>query len=108
MSGAFDRVALTRLVEKLRAKKVPERWVALFSSWLRARPAKVVVGGKFSEEMQLNNMVFQGTVWGPMLWSLFYEDAARPVQEAGFTEVVYVDDLNAFREYAMATENGEA
>ena len=67
VAGAFDRVGTDRLVAKLRAKKVPEKWVRLFQSWLRERPAKVVVGGKFSEEMRLSNMVFQGTVWGPML-----------------------------------------
>ena len=31
VSGAFDKVRLERLEEKLRAKKVPERWVKNFS-----------------------------------------------------------------------------
>ena len=67
VSGAFDRVRLERLLEKLRAKGVPEPWVELFASWLRERPAKVAVNGQFSEEMLLMNMVFQGTVLGPDL-----------------------------------------
>ena len=37
-------------------------------------------------------MVFQGTVLGPTLWNLFYEDAWRSIHEAGFVEIV-----NGFR-----------
>ena len=80
----------------------------LFASWLRERPAKVAVGGEYSKEMTLRNMVFQGTVWGPMLWNLFYEDAAKPVRDKGFTEVVYADDLNAYKEVAADVPNTKA
>ena len=62
VAGAFDRVRVERLLAKLRAKGVTEKWVKLFASWLRERPAQVVVGGKTSKEMVLKNMVFQGTV----------------------------------------------
>ena len=108
VSGAFDRVRLERLLAKLRAKGVPERWVQLFASWLRARTARVAVNGKFSEVLVLTNMVFQGTVWGPTLWNVFYEDAVLPVKGCGFTEVVFADDLNAFAEVPAATPNDEA
>ena len=108
VSGAFDRVRLERLLAKLRAKGVPEPWVELFASWLRQRPAKVAVNGQFSEEMLLMNMVFQGAVWGPTLWNVFYEDAAQPVKESGFTEVVFADDLNAFAEVPKEKTNEEA
>lgn len=67
VSGAFDKVHKDRLVKKLRAKGVPESWVRLFASWLRERPAHVVVGGCKSQALQLKNMVFQSTVWGPAL-----------------------------------------
>ena len=108
VSGAFDRVRCERLIEKLRAKGVCERWLELFASWLRERPAKVAVNGKFSDEMVLKNMVYQGTVWGPTLWNVFYEDARQPVKESGFTEVVYADDLNAYQEEKQETSNEEA
>ena len=62
VSGAFDRVRCERLLEKLRAKGVCERWLTLFRSWLRERPAKVAVNGKFSDEIKLRDMVFQETV----------------------------------------------
>ena len=108
VSGAFDRVRCDRLLQKLRAKGVCERWLALFGSWLRERPAKVAVNGEFSDEMKLRDMVFQGTVWGPTLWNVFYEDAALPIRDSSFTEVVYADDLNAYAEVDKDTSNTEA
>ena len=73
-----------------------------------ARIAKVAVNGLFSAVFVLENMVFQGTVWGPTLWNVYYEDAAKPVTESGFTEVVFADDLNAFKEVPAKTPNEEA
>ena len=70
VSGAFDKVRRERLEAKLRAKGLHESVVRVLSSWLSERHAKVVVGGKFSEDMTLNNMVFQGTVLGPGLWNV--------------------------------------
>ena len=53
----------------------------------------MVVGGTFSNEFDLINQVFQGTVLGPMLWNLFFEDAALPIRRSGFKEIVFADDL---------------
>ena len=44
-------------------------------------------------------MVLQGTVWGPILWNLFYEDARFAINKHGFNEIVFADDLNALRVY---------
>ena len=49
-------------------------------------------------------MVFQGTVWGPMLWNVFYEDASKAIRSKAFTEIVFADDLNAFRKYDSKAE----
>ena len=45
----------------------------------------------------MENMIFQGTVWGAPLWNAFYSDTAVPVRNCGFTESVFADDLNAFK-----------
>ena len=105
VSGAFDRVATPRLVQKLRASGMHESLVAMFSSWLQQRAAFLVVEGKKSEAMALENMVFQGTVFGPTLWNLFFADANRAIRRAGFLEVVYADDLNAHKQFDGEAEN---
>ena len=97
VSGAFDRVKMDRLVAKLHAKKMHPKIVAVLVSWLRQRAAHIIVGGQQSDEMVLRDMVFQGTVIGPDLWNSFFEDARQAINERFFTEVVYADDLNAFR-----------
>ena len=105
VSGAFDRVNLEILVQKLRAKLVHPEMIAVIASWLRQRTGYVVVGGEKSEAIQLRNMVFQGTVLGPSLWNLFYEDARRAIQEWMYTETVYAEDFNAYRLFSGQTEN---
>ena len=95
----------TRLVQKLRAKGMCEQLVKVVESWLRRRRAKVAVGRHFSKEMALENMVFQGTVWGPTLWNNFFEDARAAVNKMGFIETVFADDLNAFKEFDTGEDN---
>ena len=104
VAGAFDRVRIKRLVAKLKACGVPEQWLTLFSSWLREREAKVIVGGVCSKTLLLRDMVFQGTAWWPPFWNTFYEDARKPVQDADFREV-YADDLNAYKEFPTTVKN---
>ena len=48
--------------------------------------------------------MFQGTVWGPMLWNVSYADAARAIRLAAYTEIVFADDLNAFKKYDSTVE----
>ena len=107
VAGAFDRVEAERLIAKLRAKKLHPDIVAVMASWLRQRSAHIIVGGKQSEEMTLQNMVFQGTVIGPDLWNCFFEDARHAINEWLFTEVAYADDHNAYRVFGESSENAD-
>ena len=97
VSGAFDRVCKTRLIVKLKAEGFHAKLVDLISSWLDSREAYVVVGGEKSAASTIQDMVFQGTVLGPQLWNLFFADAADAIREVMFTEMVYADDLNAYK-----------
>ena len=74
VSGAFDRVDADLLLTKLQAVGIPMKLLEVIRSWLRFRFAQVIVAGTKSKEFVMNNMVYQGTVWGPPLWSIFYWD----------------------------------
>ena len=63
VSRASDRVNSTRLIGKLRAAGVHEALFAVLANWLNIREATVCVDGHFS--VALENMVFQGIVFGP-------------------------------------------
>jgi hypothetical protein len=108
VSGAFDRVSTTRLLAKLRAKGIHPDIIKVIGSWLESRRAAVVVGGARSEPYLIKDMVYQGTVLGPPLWNMFFEDAAEAINERMFEEIVYADDLNAYKEFPGTTANENA
>ena len=58
----------------------------VIQSWLSDRTARVAVGGKLSKDMNIHNMVYQGTVLGPPLWNIVYGDAAVAVNFLEFLE----------------------
>ena len=105
VSGAFDRVSALRLAQKLRTTGLHEHWVRLLMSWLRDRSAHVVVSGANSNEQVLSNMVYQGTVWGPSLWNVYFADVRTATAKCGFTEKVYADDLNCYKDYTSNVPN---
>ena len=43
--------------------------------------------------------------WGPPLWTVFFEDARVPVNQAGFSEALFADDLNAYKSYNQSCQN---
>ena len=73
------------------------RLIDLIASWLGRRSANVVVGGEKSEHFNLENMVYQGTVLGPILWNLFFGDARRAIEMLKFVETIFADALNAYQ-----------
>ena len=105
VSGAFNRVSSTTLISKLETFGLHEKILSVIASWLRDRPARVVCGGSCSREFLLSDMVFQGTVWGPYLWNLFFGDSVLAVQSSGFICVIYADDLNNFKCYDLSVSN---
>ena len=65
VSGAFDRVNTRRMIDKLRANGVRDDMIKVFEAGLAERKAVVVCGGQQGDPIQLKNMIYQGTVWGP-------------------------------------------
>ena len=108
VSGAFDKVSRKRLLQKMAAKGFHPKLLKLIASWLEPRKAKVVVAGACSDPFRIQDMVYQGTVLGPQLWNIYFEDAAKAIQEFLFEEVIYADDLNAFKILPGCTSNDTA
>ena len=90
---------------KLRASGVCEPLLKVIRSWLSGRQANVSVDGVLSQPFLLLDMVFQGTVLGPPFWNVFYGDAELAVASAGFTECVFADDLNSWKEFEGVATN---
>jgi len=53
----------------------------------------------------MQDMVYQGTVLGPILWNLFFGDALHAIRMLKFMESVFADDLHACRSYDVKIPN---
>ena len=102
VSGAFDRVSRTRLCDKLRITGLHPDIVGFLESWLEDREARTIVGGKASRPELLANSVFQGTVLGPPLWNLFFEDTSSTTHKGGYSQTTFADDLNTWRAFGYS------
>ena len=76
IAGAFDRVETRALIAKLRRAGVSSKLLKFFSCYLSGRTAVVIVNGTQSDTFSIQDMVFQGTVLGPVLWNIFFADVS--------------------------------
>ena len=100
VSGAFDRVSTRKMLNKLRAKGV--RRYGVFRSVARREKGCGNLRRAAGKSNAIKNMIYQGTAW---LWNLFCEDAKLVLRVHDFLEVVFAEDINAFRAFPMATAN---
>ena len=107
ITGAFDRVCKEYLLAKLCNAGVGPLYLNFLDSYLQPRKAQVVVEGNSSDEMTIANTVFQGTVLGPPLWNLFFNDVSVPAASTGGDPSVFADDLNAFQQFGRQEPNEE-
>ena len=77
------------------------------ADYLAPQVAKVIVGGSSSKPFTLQDMVFQGTVLGPSLWNVFFEDVHAAAELSGGKEAKFADDLNIFKEYSRDVSNAD-
>ena len=105
ISGAFDRVDATRLLDKLRRFGVCDKLLTLFEYFLAPRLARVAVDGSFSSDFVLQNMVFQGTVSGPSLWNINFANVHEPAERNGAQERRFAHDLSVSEAYPRTVAN---
>jgi len=99
ISGAFDRVCKEYLLAKMQGFGIGETMLNFLDSYLSPRVGNVIVQGKYSEDMTIDNSVFQGTVLGPPLWNSYFADVSVPAKSTGGREAKFADDLNVFQEF---------
>ena len=75
---------------------VGDDFLNFLDSYLAPRTGQICVQGEFSEIMQIENSVYQGTVLGPPLWNSFFSDVAVPASSAGGKEAMFADDFKCF------------
>ena len=70
-SAAFDCVSWDLLIEKLSIYGVKNNELKWFTSYLTGRKQRVTIGGAYSQTKSLCSGVPQGSILGPLLYTLF-------------------------------------
>ena len=95
ISGAFDRVDREILADDSRRNSVPDCLFRLLFSYLAPRETSVVVQGCASTNFTIKDEVFQGTVLGPPLWNVFFNDIDDTIRQRVFRIAKFADDITA-------------
>lgn len=90
---AFDRVWHDGLLHKLAEVQLPDCYVHLIASFLRCRSFCVRVDNHLSQERPVTAGVPQGSVLGPLLYSVYANDIPR---EPGVELSIFADDTAAY------------
>lgn len=89
VKNAFNSASWNGIIKILKKRQISPYIIKLICSYLENR--KILVGEKQSMDMTCG--VPQGSVLGPTLWNLYYDDVLREEMPDGTTMVAYADDL---------------
>ena len=91
---AFDRVSHSLLVSKLKNFKIGGKLANWIKNWLSDRKQKVVINGEESDTTKVTSSVPQGSVLGPVLFSIFINDLPENVECETY---MFADDTKCLR-----------
>lgn len=106
-SKAFDTVDHTLLLHKLSTRfNLHGSFLSLISDFLHGREQRVVISGSASEWKPVVSGVPQGSVLGPLLFSLFMDDLAQSIPSSLSTNVLlYADDCKIFKQISSVNDS---
>jgi ribonuclease P/MRP protein subunit RPP40 len=95
-SKAFDRVSHKHLIAKLKAIGVGGSLLLWLESYLQGRFLQVRVAGSLSQPFPAVSGVPQGSLLGPVLFTIFINDLAQYTE--GSHVLLFADDAKIFKE----------
>ncbi|GAU87153.1 hypothetical protein RvY_00046 [Ramazzottius varieornatus] len=89
-SKAFDKLPHSSIVTSLSSHGVNGEMKGLLSDYLKGRSQRVVVEGHFSSEQSVPSGVPQGSILGPLLFTIAVNSLAKSISS---TVMQYADDI---------------
>ena len=99
ITAAFDKVFKDFLMAKLVSAGVADVFLDFLNSYLARQIGRVAIGGVLSDLVALDDMVFQGTVIGPVLWNTFFSSVTDAAVWHDGTPEIFADDLAVYKCY---------
>ena len=93
IKGAFDRVWHNGLYSKLKSKGICGQLLKWIQNYLSGRSLQVVLSGQTSRTFYFNASVAQGSILGPLLFSIFIDDLENECENE---LLLYADDSTLF------------
>lgn len=88
IKNAFNSANWIRVIRALEKKGISQPMIRIMKAYLSDREIK---GEKFDRNMSAG--VPQGSILGPTLWNILYDDVLRLEVQEGVTLIAYADDL---------------
>ena len=105
LSAAFDTIDQDILLSKLENQfKIGGNALKLLTSYLKNRTYAVHINEKWSDVHDLTYGVPQGSILGPMLFSLYISDIESIALQDGLTPQMYADDTSLYIGFQPLTE----
>ena len=93
IKGAFDRVWHNGLLAKLKSKGICGQLLKWIQNYLTNRSLQVILNGKSSRTFFFNASVAQGSILGPLLFSIFIDDIT---EECENELLLFADDSTIY------------
>jgi len=104
LSAAFDTVDHVKLLSRLQYRiGITVTVLSWFASYLTDRSQQVVIGGSLSDITLLQWGVPQGSVLGPILFSIYSSPVADIARRHGVSVHMYADDCQLYLSCDLAT-----
>jgi hypothetical protein len=94
-SKAFDRVSHNVLIQKLLSRHAPFQLVCWIRNFLSNRIQRVVLGSTTSDWVSVTSGVPQGTILGPLLFSIYIDDVDN-ILTKGLVLKKFADDTKLY------------
>ena len=96
LKNAYDRVPISRLLDKLLSRSPPGGLVSLVSSLFSSCSSRCVINGQVSDPFLRQRGLFQGSLLSPWLFNIYIDDLADALNPSASdipTALFFADDI---------------